>query len=124
MSSIAVDPAGNVYVMLQRSVSGGSVEFPTNGPLFLVTVSGWTQCNCTGLPTDAPNGTGYTRLVADPVQANTFYAGHDAHVFQLVSTAVGGTFAWSDISTGLPGQWIYDLWVGNIGSTASSLRSC
>ncbi len=31
---------------------------------------------------------------------------------------MNGAWDWQDISDGLPGQWIYDLWVGNIGSAA------
>ena len=56
INAITIDPAGNVYVLLSNSVTSGPSEFPTTGPLFLVTSSGWTQCNCTGLPTDGPGG--------------------------------------------------------------------
>ncbi len=119
ISSLTIDPGGNVYVMLERSVTSGSADVQDTGPLFLVTTSGWTQCSCTGLPADASNGTGYTRVVADPVQSNTLYAGHDARVFQLTSASAGAAFAWTDISTGLPGQWIYDLWICNLGTARS-----
>jgi hypothetical protein len=117
ISSITIDFQGNVYALMQFSVfSGGETG---SGPLFLITETGWTQCNCTGLPADAINGISYSRLVADPVQAHTLYAGHDAAVFKLTSTSASGQFAWAEISVGLPGQWIYDLWVGNIGSTSA-----
>jgi hypothetical protein len=44
------------------------------------------------------------------------YAAHGTHVYSLTSSdGVGTSVDWSDISNGLPGVWIYDLWIGIIG---------
>jgi hypothetical protein len=112
ISSLAVTPAGEAYVMLGSPVTVGS----TTSPLFRVSGGAWTIQPCTGVPTD-PFGNGQT--VADPVQSNVLYAGRGARVYRLTRNA-GGAWAWQDTSVGLPGQWIYDLWVGPIGSGAGS----
>jgi hypothetical protein len=70
--------------------------------------------DCANLPS---GGFNYGKLRADPVQPNTLYASNGARVYQLTLTE--GTWNWQDISDGLPGQWIYDLWIGNIGTTAA-----
>ena len=114
ISSIAIDHAGNVFVLLNEQVSGGG-EGAITGPLFLITGSDWVQLACTNTPTPTVAG-GFGRLVPDPLQANTLYAGHDARVFRLTAQSPDGDFTWTDISTGLPGQWIYDLWAGQVAN--------
>ena len=114
MSSIAIDKAGNIYLLFNHPVSSG--DGPTT-PLFRISGGNFVPVTCTSLP--SPDINGFGRLVADPVQANTLYAAHDARVFRLTSTTAGGTTNWTDISTGLPGQWVYDLWVGNIANGGS-----
>jgi len=111
MSSIAIDPAGNAYVLLQFAVTVGGGEFTTTTPLFQISGGAWVALTCSHLPT---GGFGYGKLRADPAQPNTLYASNGARVYQLTLTA--GTWNWQDISDGLPGQWIYDLWIGNIGT--------
>ena len=115
MSSIAIDSAGNVYVLLRHSITTGDPEFGVTSPLFKISGGNWVHQACTGLPT--PDVLGFGKLVADPVQPNVLYASHDARVYKL--TLSGGNWTWQDISDGLPGQWIYDLWIGNIGSSGS-----
>jgi hypothetical protein len=114
ISSIAIDNAGNVYVLLNGQVTTGSGEITTTSPLFLISGTNWTQLACTNTP--SPDINGFGRLVADPLQANTLYASHDARVYKLTSTSPASGPTWTDISQGLPGQWIYDLWAGSVAN--------
>jgi hypothetical protein len=124
IASISIDPSGNVFVLLNEVVASGG-DTPIASPLFLISGSSWVQLACAGLPA-ATGGGGFGRLVADPLQANTLYAGYDARVYRLTSRAAQGVWSWTDISTGLPGQWIYDLWAGqvaNAGARKALLRA-
>lgn len=112
MSSIAIDNSNITFILLGTSVITGGVEFQTDSPLFYISANTWVQIPCTNLP----GSTGYAKLVADPVQGGIMYAGNNARVYRLSASRLGSTTNWTDISNGLPGQWIYDLWVGNIGS--------
>jgi hypothetical protein len=115
MASIAIDSANNTFVLLADSVATGGGDFETISPLFYISANTWFQITCTNLP----NSGGYGKLLADPVQSNTLYAANNARVYGLSSDGLGSTTNWTDISNGLPGQWIYDLWVGNIGSATT-----
>ena len=116
--SIAIDPAGNVYVLLQFMQTVGAVETP----LFQITSQGtWVPqpwippvLDIENLPTD--DFPGFRALRADPVTPNTLYLAYHARVFRL--TLIDGVWDGSDITDNLPGQWVYDLWIGNIGSAA------
>ena len=113
-SSIAIDNAGNAYVLLQGAVTVGSGEFAVTTPLFIVSSGSWVAQACSGLPT---SGFSYGKLLTDPIQPGVLYASNGARVYQV--TLNRGTWNWQDISENLPGQWIYDLWIGNIGTTNS-----
>ena len=110
IGSIGIAPSGSVYVLLLTPVTSGGVTTP----LFEVSTGTWLPQTCAGLPA----GFSFGKLVADPIQLNTLYATNGARVYQLVLS--GGTWTWTDISGGLPGQWIYDLWIGTIGSGANA----
>jgi hypothetical protein len=116
IASVAVDNAGNAFVLNHVQVVTGGGEFIVTSPLFLISGGNWIHVSCSNVPT--PDITGFGRLVADPVSADTLYAGHDARVYALTSAGVGNNVTWTDISTSLPGQWIYDLWIGNLGNSA------
>ena len=115
MASIAIDFRNNIFVLLANAINVGAVEFPNITPLFLVSTTDWSPIKVTNLP--ANNGFG--KLVADPLQANTKYSGNGARVYRITSDGPTSTTTWTDISTGLPGQWIYALWVGNVGTAAA-----
>jgi hypothetical protein len=119
MASIVIDPAGNVFVLLSHQVTTGGPEFSTTSPLFLISGNNWVHISCVNTP--SPDINGFGRLVADPVQPNRMYASHDARVYTLTSTGPGNAVTWTDTSNGLPGQWIYDLWIGNIGSAIAPM---
>jgi len=109
LSAVTVGPAGQSYVLLTDSATTGGSETGTiTSPLFEVSSGNWIHQQCSNLPA----GGGFGKLVADPSQADTLYAGQGARVFRL--KLVAGVWDWQDVSDGLPGQWIYDLWIGNI----------
>jgi photosystem II stability/assembly factor-like uncharacterized protein len=112
ITSITVDNAGNVYVMLNRrlTVTYNMATFDT--PLYQLTGNDWVPQPQAGLPAPTPSGFGPLR--ADPVQANTFYTSNGAKIHRL--NLMNGSWNWTDISDGLPGAPIMDLSVVNIGT--------
>jgi hypothetical protein len=115
ISAISIDSAGNVYVLLRHPLTTGGGEFTTITPLFKISNGAWQAQNCINLPTGKTLGFG--KMIADPVQSNTLYALNDTRVYQLTLSA--SSWTWQDISDGLPGQLISDLWIGNIGMAGS-----
>src|SRR6266571_4519647 len=109
ISSIGIAPAGQVYVLLYNPILSGGITTP----LFEVSTGTWLPQVCAGQPAG-----GFGKLVADPVAASTLYASNGSKAFSLALAA--GTWTWTDISDGLPGPPIYDLWIGTIGSGAST----
>ena len=97
--------------MVTQPMTVGSVT----SPLFLISGGSWSIQACTNLP---PAGFNFGKLVADPTNPNVLYASHGARVFKLTRT--GTTWDWQDISSGLPGQWIYDLTIRRISSGSQS----
>jgi hypothetical protein len=112
IASIVIDKDNNAFVLFGSSVVTGGGEIETVSPLFLISANSWNQITCTNLP----GLNGYGKIVGDPLQSNVLYAGNGARVYRLTSDGLGSTTAWTDISNGLPGQWIYDLWAGSIGT--------
>jgi hypothetical protein len=108
ISSIAIAPSGQVFVLLGSQVTSGGVTTP----LFEISTGTWQAQTCAGQPT---NGLG--KLLADPVAANTLYASRSGKAYSLALAA--GTWTWTDISENLPGPPIYDLWIGTTGSGAA-----
>ena len=112
MASIAIDLGNNVFVLLSSAINVGTTEFPNVTPLFFIAAGEWNPISATDLPaTD-----GFGKLVTDPGQSNIKYAANGARVYRLISEGETSLTTWSDISNGLPGQWIYALWIGNIGT--------
>ncbi|KAH7389271.1 hypothetical protein BKA64DRAFT_747836 [Cadophora sp. MPI-SDFR-AT-0126] len=119
IASIVIDRVNNTFVLFGSSIVKGGGEFETVSPLFLIAANSWNQTICNNLPDSS--GFSYGKLVADPLQSNVMYAGNGARVYQLTAfEGAGSTTDWIDISNGLPGQWIYDLWAGSIGTAGES----
>jgi hypothetical protein len=120
INAIAIDVAGSVFVLLANSITTttGDAEFPvtTTSPLFKIVGGNWVHQTCAGVP----SGFQFGNLLADPVHADTLYASHGARVYKL--TLAASTWNWTDISDGLPGQWIYDLWVGNVAAASAPAK--
>ena len=114
MASIAIDFRNNIFVLLGNTINAGTVEFPNVTPLFSILAGDWNPIPVNNLPATS----GFGKLVTDPVQPSTQYAGNGARVYQLTSDGRTSVTTWTDISNGLPGQWIYALWAGNIGTAA------
>jgi hypothetical protein len=109
VSSLTIDLAGNAYVLASFAVSSGALTTP----LFAVTGGSWVAQNCTGVPAGVSLG----KILADPVSSSTLYASGGARVYKL--TLAAGSWTWQDISDNLPGQPVYDMWIGNVGTVAS-----
>jgi hypothetical protein len=112
---LAVDAAGHAYVLCNDLVhvpgSGELTGFDT--PLFRVDGGMWIgQSVSAGVPT----GT-FGPLVVDPVQPDTLYAARVNKIFRAINGPSG--WGWTDISDGLPGAPINDIWIANIGGTAA-----
>lgn len=118
ISSITIDSAGKIYVLLRSPVTTGG-EFGVTSPLFEVSSGAWVHQQCSGLPTNTAQER-FGKLVADPAATDVLYASHGARVYRLALS--GGVWAWSDISEGLPGPWIYDLWIGDVALFGSDLH--
>jgi len=109
VSSLTIDAGGNAYILASFPISAGSVITP----LFAVSGGAWVAQNCSGVPTGVSLG----KILADPVSPGTLYTTGGARVYKLSLTA--GSWGWTDISDNLPGQPIYDMWIGNVGTAAS-----
>ena len=109
ISSITVDQAGTVFLLMQAPVSAGSGEITITTPLFRADPGSWTPIACTGLPAA---GSSYGRIVADPRQAGTLYATYGSLVFEIAVS--GNSAAWTSVSGGLPGGAIADLWAASV----------
>jgi hypothetical protein len=107
VASVAIDNAGNIYVLLTAVPSGSAT------PLYRISGGAWSAQSCSGLPSGA-----FGRLVADPVAAGTLYAVSYGRVYRLVLS--GAVWNWSEVGPGLPGPHVEDLWIGNITSGPAS----
>lgn len=110
ISAFTVAESGNAFVLLQHSVTSGGITTP----LFEISSGTWLPQPCASLP----SATFFGQIIADPVQTNTLYATIYIHVYKVV--LAGGTWTWTDISNGLPNQYVWDLWIGQIGSGANT----
>lgn len=106
IADIAVNESGDVYVLLTKSVG----EAPS--PLFKIEGETWVHQTCVGLPLAGI----YGQLLADPAVSSRLYASSGAWAFKL--DFANSTWVWEDLSEGLPGQHIFRLWVGNVGTEA------
>jgi hypothetical protein len=102
--AVAVNSAGEAFAIVEPIASGAATT-----PIFLVSGGSWQAQPSSGHPAG-----GFGRGLADPVQADVLYVVNGARVFR--ATRAGGSWSFVDISAGLPGGWIYDLWVGNAGT--------
>ena len=112
ISAVAVDSAGHVYVLLTdltwTAPGGGAVTTP----LYEVSSGSWIPQPSSGLPAGQ-----FGSLVIDPNATDILYASSGGQVYQLALT--GGTWTWTAVGSGLPGQNIVDLWIGNVGAVGT-----
>jgi hypothetical protein len=127
IAAIAVDYDDNIFVLLDHEVSTGPGGLEGTGtitsPLFLISGSSsgysWVHLGCIGAPS-AVGDQQFRKLVVDPLEPGTMYAAYGGQVYRLTSSAPTGMVTWTDISDGLPGNWVADLWAGDIGTAAES----
>lgn len=114
ISYIAIDNAGNVYVLLLSSVTIGTIT----SPLFKLSNGNWIHQLSSNVHPTAPSNV--DKILADPIQPDTLYVSHGARVYKL--TLSESIWNWQDISDGLPSGWIFDLYIGNISSPPNPLK--
>jgi hypothetical protein len=111
LSSAAIDSSGKVYVLLTdlnwTAPGGGAVTTP----LYEVSTSSWVPQSCAGLPS-GPFGA----IVVRPGATDTLYITSCAQAYEV--KLAGGTWTWTQIGSGLPGQPLVDLWIGDVGTPA------
>ncbi len=120
VQQIAIDASNAAYVLAESPMTVGGVTTP----LFKVSGGAWEPQPCQ----NAPNLPGFEkpRLLADPTQAGVLYLSpgvpsSGGQVYRLTLMA-GGTWNWQNISDDLPGQNIFQMWIGNIGGQINVLR--
>ena len=118
IASIAIAVDGSAYILLDHP------ETSSGSPLFRIVSDAWVPQQCTGLPTETRRQDldpwywsnfydRYRKLVAHPFDAGVLFVSYGARVYRLSSQRFND-WDWTDISENLPGQWVYDLWIGNI----------
>jgi photosystem II stability/assembly factor-like uncharacterized protein len=111
INSIAITPNFGTYLLLRNPVQATSTRgAKITTPLFKLAEDMWVPQVCIDNPptTDYP----YGKLVAHPKRDDTLFASHAGSVYKL--EYIGGKWKWTDMSQGLPGQVINDLWIGFI----------
>jgi hypothetical protein len=106
LKSISVDHSGAAYVLLETPVSNSRGVIT---PLYRLSYGTWVAEPVTNTPPV------WDKFVADPVRCNVFYAISGNSVWRLEKTS----WVFTDISFGLPKTPVKDLWIGNIGTSAS-----
>jgi hypothetical protein len=114
LSWIAVDAAGTTYALWMSPIPaslGGTVT-----PLYRLSGGAWIAEELIGVP---PHNLG--KFVADPVRSDILYLAAGRTVYRLakVATTTGTRWIFTDMGRDLPGDLVYDLWIANIGTTAS-----
>jgi hypothetical protein len=69
---------------------------------------------------------GFVKVVADPLSEARLFVAWFSRVYQL-DRQKGGEWHWTNLSDGLPGNDLVDLWCGNVGTQAKPrilLRAC
>lgn len=112
INAIAITPDGHIYVLYKTPVDGvDSAGASLNTPLFEISTGNWIAqpCNDAPISTDSVY---YGKLVAHPTNSNVLFLSHRASVYRLSLNADAGVWDFRSISENLPGEIVYDLWVG------------
>jgi hypothetical protein len=105
VADLTVTKAGTMFLLAERAIAVAGT--PT--VLFRLDGTAWTALKSPSLPGSVgePHGQWFGKLVADPLEEDLLYASNGARVFRVARS--GDEWSWTEISEGLPGQWIYDL---------------
>jgi hypothetical protein len=112
LSSAAIDANGKVYVLLTDLTWTAPGGAPVTTPLHEVSTGSWVAQACSGLPS-GPFGS----IVVRPGTTDTLYITSGSQAYEV--KRAGGTWNWTAVGSGLPGQPIVDLWVGDIGAAGA-----
>lgn len=112
INAVAITPDSHIYVLYKSPVTGvDSTGAPLSTPLFEISNDNWIAQACNSAPISTSDKY-FGKLVAHPTNSNVLFASHRASVYRLVLDAETGIWDFQDITENLPGEIIYDLWVG------------
>lgn len=118
ITGIAINASDEIYVLVSVPVQSVTPSGTTiRSPLFKINGLAWEHQSCVGLP--AGRDLSFGRLLADPVEADVFYAIFGGSVFRIAKS--GTDWEWIDMSEGLPGGVISDLWIADFGSPGAPI---
>ena len=110
--AIAITPNSHIYVLYKSPVDGvDATGAPINTPLFEISTGNWIAQPCTGTPVSTGSNY-YGKLVAHPTNSNVLFTSHRDSVYRLLLNATTGVWDFQNITENLPGEIVYDLWVG------------
>jgi hypothetical protein len=109
LSSAAIDANGKVYVLLTDLTWTAPGGAPVTTPLYEVSTGSWVAQACSGLPS-GPFGS----IVVPPGATDTLYITSGSQAYEV--KRAGGKWNWTAVGSGLPGQPLVDLWVGDVGA--------
>ena len=123
ISSMTISNSGDVIVLMQRVVPGISDMGAVFTPLFRIRAAGvtWEPLTCTGLPSlerPMPYPWPFGKIINNPVDVSRFFTFAAGRVFSISINDADNTAEWSEVSTGLPGAVISDLWAGKLDDPA------
>ncbi len=114
ISSVAVASDGSAYVLLSHSVTVAGVTTP----LFHVSGDTWQPLACNSLP----SGLSFGKLIGHPSDPAVMFASLGGQVYRL-DRGAAAVWTWTEIGGAdgsLPGDWVVDLWAGNVAPAGGS----
>jgi len=112
INAVAITPDSHIYVLYKTPVNGvDSTGAALNTPLFEISTGNWIAQPCNGAPASNSNKY-FGKLVAHPTNDDVLFTSHRGSVYSLHWNAAGGAWDFQEISENLPGEIVYDLWVG------------
>jgi hypothetical protein len=112
IQALAWTPDSHLYAFMQNEVNGTDAGGGAlNSPLYELSTDQWIAQPCSG----APATTGdlfFAKLVAHPTNSNILFGTYRGKIYRIVKDTGSGIWNFEDISENLPGEFIYDLWVG------------
>lgn len=114
ITSVAFGADGAAYVLLSDIPAG------SGNPLYAIEDGEhgdgtWVEQDCANLPATPIK---YGKMVGHPVLPQTLYVADGGRVYLVQRDESGPIWHWTEVP-GLPGPWVLDLWIGNIGGSVS-----
>jgi len=113
INAIAITPDKHVYVLYAIGMNGvDGLGAAINTPLYEISTGNWIGQVCIGAPAPVWPLLIFGKLVAHPISNTILFASFRGKIYQLDLDVATGSWTFVDISVGLPGAIVYDLWAG------------